>query len=152
MSKHKVLFVCLGNICRSPLAEGMLKHKLGGSEHGIDSAATSGHHQGEGADPRSIAVAHRYGIDLSDLRSRPFQSIDFELFDHILVMDNANYRDIKALAKTEKDIKKIELFLDYAEGSETEVPDPYYGGEFGFENVYQLLDSACDGFIKTHKL
>ncbi|MGB0883965.1 MAG: low molecular weight protein-tyrosine-phosphatase [Flavobacteriales bacterium] len=150
--KKNILFICLGNICRSPLAEGILKHKLTDQHHTIDSAATSGHHQGEGADPRSIAIAHRYGIDLSDLRSRPFQPIDFELFDHILVMDEANYRAIESLAKTDLHRKKIERILDYSARSETEVPDPYYGGDFGFENVYQLLNEACDGFIKKHKL
>jgi len=149
----QILMVCLGNICRSPLAEGILSHKLEKTIHSVDSAGTSSHHQGEMPDPRSVATAQKYGIDIADQRSRQFQFTDFDTFDYILVMDKSNLRNILALARTEDDKKKVSLIMDEVEDvSNNEVPDPYYGGDHGFENVYHMLDDACNAFIKRKNL
>lgn len=138
----KILMVCLGNICRSPLAEGILQKKSNGRCE-VDSAGTAAHHLGEAPDPRMIATASRYQIDISQLRARQFTSDDFDLFDRIYVMDESNYKDVCALATRELDIKKVSYLLE----EEAEVPDPYYGGEDGFENVYQLLNQACEQIL-----
>lgn len=149
----RILMVCLGNICRSPLAEGILSYKLEGTNHIVDSAGTSSHHQGEMPDPRSVAIAQKYAIDIADQRSRQFQFTDFDTFDYILVMDQSNLRNILALARTEDDKKKVSLIMDEIEDdSQQEVPDPYYGGDHGFENVYHMLDEACNAFIKRKNL
>ena len=135
--------VCLGNICRSPLAEGILQSKVS-KEVIVDSAGTSGFHQGELPDSRSIAVAKKYGIDLTNQRSRKFTSKDFDTFDVIYAMDYSNYRDIIALALTEEDKGKVKMILNESfPGEDRNVPDPYYGGEMGFENVYAMLEEAC---------
>lgn len=148
-----ILMVCLGNICRSPLAEGIMSAKLEDTNHTVDSAGTSSHHQGEMPDPRSVATAHKYAIDISDQRSRPFQVADFDAFDYILVMDKSNLRNVLSLARTPEDQKKVSLIMDSVEGAlQNEVPDPYYGGDHGFENVYHMLDEACDAFIKSENL
>ena len=148
-----ILMVCLGNICRSPLAEGIMSAKLEHTDHYVDSAGTSSHHQGELPDHRSIATAHKYAIDISDQRSRPFQMTDFDTFDYILVMDKSNLRNVLSLARTPEDEQKVSIIMDAIEGRvPNEVPDPYYGGDHGFENVYHMLDEACDAFIKQHNL
>ncbi len=148
-----ILMVCLGNICRSPLAEGIMSEKLEGKSHYVDSAGTSSHHQGEMPDPRSVATAHKYAIDISDQRSRPFQRTDFETFDYILAMDKSNLKNILDLARTPEDKNKVSLILDAIDGRiNNEVPDPYYGGDHGFENVYHMLDEACEAFIKQNNL
>ena len=135
--------VCLGNICRSPLAEGILQSKVSKGVI-VDSAGTSGFHQGELPDSRSIAVAKKYGIDLTNQRSRKFSSKDFDTFDVIYAMDYSNYRDIIALALTEEDKGKVKMILNESfPGEDRNVPDPYYGGEMGFENVYAMLEEAC---------
>lgn len=145
--------VCLGNICRSPLAEGILSSKLEGTECVVDSAGTSSHHQGEMPDPRSVATAQKHGIDIADQRSRQFQFTDFDTFDYIFVMDKSNYNNIIALARTAEDKHKVSLIMEQIEqDSNTEVPDPYYGGDHGFENVYQMLDEACNAFVKRMNL
>lgn len=152
MTKN-ILMVCLGNICRSPLAEGIMSAKLEGKGHIVDSAGTSAHHQGEMPDPRSVATAQKYAIDISDQRSRQFQFTDFDTFDYILVMDKSNLRNILALARTPEDEKKVSLIMHAQKDVlEEEVPDPYYGGDHGFENVYHMLDKACDAFIKSKNL
>ena len=144
---QKILFVCLGNICRSPLAEGIMlhlneKHELGWT---IDSAGTANYHVGEAPDRRTVANAKKNGVDLSALRARQFKAEDFRHFDKIYVMDKSNLSNVTALAKTEEDLKKVDLLLNVSKpDSDNEVPDPYYGGEEGFENVFQLVWEACE--------
>ena len=141
----KILMVCLGNICRSPLAEGILKSKISSSEVLVDSAGTGAWHSGELPDKRSIAVAKKYGIDLTDQRARLFLVEDFNRFDKIYVMDKSNYVNVCKLAPSADLIDKVELILNESHPEkDLEVPDPYYGGENGFENVYQMLDEACN--------
>lgn len=152
MAAPRVLMVCLGNICRSPMAEGILKHKaqLLGLDAFVDSAGTSNWHEGQAPDERAIEEMKINGIDISNQQSRPFSVLDFDEFDHILVMDTTNRSDVLALARNTADKKKVELMLDY--GNEVKgksVPDPYY--DDGFGRVYELLDYACDTFIKTLK-
>ena len=149
----KVLMVCLGNICRSPLAEGILRHKAESQSIDIevDSCGTANYHVGEHPDPRSISKANDYGIDISTLHGRQFTISDFDTFDHILVMDKSNYQNITRLARNQKDVEKVEMMLNFSTpGLDQDVPDPYYGGIQGFENVYQMLDKASDSFIRTH--
>ncbi|WP_343486067.1 low molecular weight protein-tyrosine-phosphatase [Allomuricauda sp. d1] len=144
----KVLMVCLGNICRSPLAEGILKSKVAAENVTVDSAGTGGYHIGEPPDPRSIDVARQHGLDISMQRCRKFRSSDFEAFDLIYVMDNSNYANVLAQAATEAEKQKVRLLLKEADLGITEVPDPYYGGTKGFENVYQMIDSACSAIAQ----
>lgn len=146
----KILMVCLGNICRSPLAEGILKSKVSSNRFYIDSAGTSAFHEGELPDPRSIAVAKKHNIDITDQRSRPFIVKDFDRFDLIYAMDNSNYSNICNLARTEEDLGKVKLILnEIPPKNNLDVPDPYYGGDNGFENVYQMLDACCNNIVKT---
>ena len=143
MSK-KIQMVCLGNICRSPLAEGILRSKLPNTFI-IDSAGTGGWHAGEQPDKRSILTAKNKGIDISHQRARKFQTSDFDNFDFIYVMDNQNYLDVIGLAKNESQKEKVQLILDEIfPGERVDVPDPYYGGQDGFESVYEMLNQACD--------
>ncbi len=146
----KILCVCLGNICRSPLAEGILKQKikLHGLDWTVDSAGTGSWHIGESPDPRSIQVARKHGIDITDQRARQFSTSDFDRFDLILAMDLSNLRDILSKARTEKDRSKVHLILDFIyPGKNKSVPDPYWDDD-GFEFVFQLLDKACEGVVK----
>ncbi|MEY2739311.1 MAG: hypothetical protein RL259_1220 [Bacteroidota bacterium] len=131
--------VCLGNICRSPLAEGILRTKLT-TDFFVDSAGTGGWHAGQSPDERSIATARNYGIDISNQKARKFTLSDFDTFDHIFVMDQSNFKDVLNLAPDDVAKSKVALIL----GPSKEVPDPYYGGQDGFEKVYQLLDQACE--------
>ena len=143
--------VCLGNICRSPLAEGILKSKVNSDNILVDSAGTSAFHAGELPDKRSILVAKKYGIDLTDQRSRAFSKSDFKKFDIIYAMDISNKNNILKLADTSSDKEKVKLILNESNpGKNLEVPDPYYGGDQGFENVYKMLDLACDAVIENH--
>jgi protein-tyrosine phosphatase len=135
--------VCLGNICRSPLAEGILKSKLPSPSFFIDSAGTSGFHSGSSPDPRSIAVAKKNSMDISQQKSRPFRAYDLEEFDHIFVMDNANLHDVLRHVQNEEEKQKVKLILDYPNAKVKEVPDPYYGGKDGFDYVFNLLEEAC---------
>ena len=136
--------VCLGNICRSPLAEGILKSKVDRNTVFVDSAGTGAWHSGELPDKRSIAVAKKYGIDLTDQRARLFLVEDFDKFDYIYVMDQSNYKNVCRLAPNDEAINKVQLILNESYPDENlEVPDPYYGGDQGFENVYKMLDEAC---------
>jgi protein-tyrosine phosphatase len=141
--KTKVLMVCLGNICRSPLAEGILQSKVKAEKVYVDSAGTAGYHIGESPDERSIKVAKKYGIDIARQRCRKFTPQDFTDFDLIFAMDRSNYADILAQSDSEADTKKVKLLLEVFEDGTQEVPDPYYGGKRGFENVYQMIDKAC---------
>lgn len=149
----KILMVCLGNICRSPLAEGILKTKA--KENGLDwtveSAGTYGGHAGEKADRRSRKVALENGIDISDQRSRQFSIYDFENFDIIYAMDSNNEKDLIKMATSEEDKAKIKMIMNELKpGENINVPDPYYG-DFGFENVYEMLDETCTEIIKKYK-
>ena len=141
----KVLMVCLGNICRSPLAEGILKSKVNPAIVFVDSAGTGAWHSGSLPDKRSIAVAQKYGIDLTDQRARVFLPKDFDLFDYIYVMDHTNYKNVCRLAPNDEALNKVQLILNEIEADKNlAVPDPYYGGDQGFENVFKMLDQACD--------
>lgn len=147
--KTKILMVCLGNICRSPLAEGILKSKLDSALFQVDSAGTGGWHVGSPPDSRSVVVARKHGLDITDQRGKKFSSYDFEIYDHIFVMDNSNYRDVVKLAQSDSEKQKVQLILDEIfPGENVDVPDPYYGGDQGFENVYQMLDEACENIVR----
>ncbi|WP_236170883.1 low molecular weight protein-tyrosine-phosphatase [Pseudomonas pseudonitroreducens] len=150
----KVLFVCLGNICRSPTAEGVFRHKVleAGLEDRveIDSAGTGDWHVGKAPDARTCAAALRRGYDLSGLRARQVCVADFARYDLVLAMDNANLRDLKRL-QAGSGKADVDLFLRRYEGAMDEVPDPYYGGEDGFEQVLDLVERACDGLLMEVK-
>ncbi|MCF6167828.1 low molecular weight protein-tyrosine-phosphatase [Lutibacter sp.] len=141
----KILMVCLGNICRSPLAEGILKSKIYNFKTSVDSAGTGSYHIGELPDKRSIDVAKLNGIDITDQKARAFSVNDFDNFDIIYVMDNLNYKNVIALARNENDKSKVKLILNEVfPGENLDVPDPYNGGSFGFKNVYRMLHEACE--------
>ncbi|MFV3367985.1 low molecular weight protein-tyrosine-phosphatase [Pseudomonas sp. NY15435] len=150
----KVLFVCLGNICRSPTAEGVFRHKV--REAGledcieIDSAGTGDWHVGKAPDARTRAAALRRGYDLSSLRARQVSVADFSRYDLVLAMDDANLRDLKRL-RGSNGKAELDLFLRRYELEIDEVPDPYYGGEDGFEQVLDLVERACDGLLTEVK-
>ena len=142
--------VCLGNICRSPLAEGILKSKS--TRIIIDSAGTAGYHVGRPPDIRSIEIANKFNIDLTNQRARQFNNNDFDDFDKIYAMDNDNYSKIISLAKNQAEINKVDLILNETYPKEFKsVPDPYYGGEQGFEDIFHLLDKACDIIAKKYE-
>lgn len=144
--------VCLGNICRSPLAEGILQSKLDANFFSVDSAGTAAYHIGELPDQRSIAVAKKHGIDISNQKARKFNIKDFIEFDIIYAMDKENYQNICSLAKNKTELQKVKMILDEVNLSQNlSVPDPYYGGDDGFQNVYQLLDEACEKISKNYK-
>jgi protein-tyrosine phosphatase len=147
----QILMVCLGNICRSPLAEGILKAKTNHLDVVVDSAGTAAYHVGEQPDIRSIEIANKYGIDLTSQRARQFSVNDFDKFDKIYAMDSSNYANIISLARDEKDRNKVDVILNESNPKSFQsVPDPYYGGENGFQDVYEMLEEACD--IITQKL
>lgn len=136
--------VCLGNICRSPLAEGILKSKVDATKIYVDSAGTGGYHIGNAPDPRSIKVAYEHGLDISAQVCRKFTVSDFDSFDLIFAMDKSNYTNIIGLARNNDDVEKVKLILNEISSSDKEVPDPYYDAEDGFEHVFQMIDQACD--------
>ena len=149
----KILMVCLGNICRSPLAEGILKEKI--KQHQldwqVDSAGTGYWHVGEGPDRRSVAIARERGIDIRDQRARQILPKDLADFDLIFAMDTHNYRNIINMAPHQALAEKVHLILDLVHpGEGLSVPDPYYD-DFGFEGVYDLLDEACERIIVKYK-
>ncbi|WP_438989706.1 low molecular weight protein-tyrosine-phosphatase [Polaribacter sp.] len=139
----KVLMVCLGNICRSPLAEAILQSKVDSKEVLVDSAGTAAYHIGNLPDKRSIEVAEKYGLNINNQRARKFVEADFDEFDFIYAMDKSNYNNILLLAKNADDKQKVKLILNEISQDNHSVPDPYYGGDQGFENVYNMLDKAC---------
>ena len=145
-----VLFVCMGNICRSPLAEGIFRDRLAQAQLAefvtVDSAGTGNWHQGEAPDARSVETAARHGIDISGQRARQLVPEDFELFDMIFAMDRSNEATMRARAPSSRH-DRIFLFLDHTLGSRADVPDPYYGGVDGFEDVYQLLREGCTELV-----
>ncbi len=145
----KVLMVCLGNICRSPLAEGILASKLPKEKFVVDSAGTGSWHIGRKPDERSIAVAKKHNLDISKQKGRQFSKKDFENFDYIYVMDNSNYQDVINLSEGKSHIDKVKLILDELFPNENvDVPDPYYGMANGFDVVYQMLEESCDLIAK----
>lgn len=139
----RILMVCLGNICRSPLAEGILKSKLNANFE-VASAGTAAYHVGNPPDKRSIAVAQQFGIDISQQRARQFKKDDFNNFDLIFVMDQNNYNDVVELA-TPAQRHKVHLLR-----KNNEVPDPYYGDASAFEAVFHLIDTACETLVKQY--
>ncbi len=148
----RILMVCLGNICRSPLAEGILKHKLKAKniEAFVDSAGTGGYHIDALPDERSIAIAKKYDIDITDQRARKLRSVDFTDFDLIFAMDTYNYQDLKKMTKDGEEVKVKMILNESHPGKNMSVPDPYYGGKDGFENVYQMLNLACDKILENY--
>ena len=146
MPAGNVLMVCLGNICRSPLAHGIFETLSQDFNIKVDSAGTANYHCGGEPDKRSQATALNHGIDISKQRARQFTVNDFDAFDYIYVMDRSNLRDVLALARTEKDRKKVALLLGH-----DEVEDPYYGGPEGFKIVYKKIDNACREIIEQWK-
>ncbi len=140
----KILMVCLGNICRSPLAEGILKSKVNTDKITVDSAGTGGYHLGNPPDSRSIAIAKKHHIDISQQRCRQVSQNDFKKFDVIYAMDYANYNHLIQMAPNIKYQAKVRLLLEEIESPIKEVPDPYYGGADGFQVVFELIDEACD--------
>ena len=147
-----VLFVCLGNICRSPTAEAVFRHKAAeaGLEVKIDSAGTHGYHIGKQPDKRSQAAGTARGYSFKGLKCRRVDESDFEKFDYILAMDESNLSNLRKVSPEEHH-DKIHLFLSFADTEQHEVPDPYYGAKQGFELVLDLIESASDGLIKTLK-
>lgn len=151
----RVLMVCLGNICRSPMADGWLRRRI--EEFGLkmeaDSAGTAGYHIGERPDPRMRKWAKNYGVDLDELRARQFSADDFDRFDRIFVMDKSNYANVIRLARSESDRSKVALYLnELYPGEDREVPDPYYGTDHDFREVIELLDAATTAFLKNEGL
>ncbi|MEJ2618948.1 MAG: low molecular weight phosphotyrosine protein phosphatase [Candidatus Thiodiazotropha sp.] len=149
--KVKVLFVCMGNICRSPTAQGVFRdivEKSGLDDQiGTDSAGTIDYHAGGKPDRRARETANKRGIDLNDLRARQVTVADFEQFDYVLAMDHSNYEDLKALCPP-GEAHRLHLFMDFAPNrTEQEVPDPYYGGAAGFENVFDMVEEASQGLL-----
>ncbi|MBK8338609.1 MAG: low molecular weight phosphotyrosine protein phosphatase [Flavobacteriales bacterium] len=146
----KILMVCLGNICRSPMAEGVLRElaRSQGSDIRTDSAGTGNYHVGEAPDQRAQAAMLRRHIDISDLRARQFEAADFHRFDILLAMDAHNLRDMRRLAQDAVLAQKAKLIMDYApDHALREVPDPYYGGDEGFDGVYDMLNEACRNIL-----
>jgi len=151
----KILMVCMGNICRSPMAEGIMRDTA--SKNGltcqIDSAGTINYHEGSPPDSRAIKKSKEHGIDISMLRARPFEVSDYNDFDLIYVMDVQNFKEVIRQARNDKDRAKVKMIMNEVFPDENiEVPDPYYGGEQGFENVFQMLTKACEviaGKIKS---
>lgn len=147
----KVLFVCLGNICRSPSAEGVFRQVV--QQAGlddrimIDSCGTGNWHVGKCPDNRATAAARKRGIDIADLRARQFSSEDLDRFDHILVMDRQNLADVRDVWRQNGGTEPV-LFLEFGNSGHDEVPDPYYGGEHGFEHVLDLINEASEGLLQ----
>lgn len=147
----KVLFVCMGNICRSPTAEGVFRHLVNqaglSDQIHIDSAGTHAYHVGEPPDRRAQAAARNRSIDLSSQRARKVQSDDFDQFDYVLAMDHSNHAELEYISQPDLQ-HKLHLFLDFALNADTrEVPDPYYGGDRGFEHVLDLVEAASQGLL-----
>jgi protein-tyrosine phosphatase len=152
MSTVRVCFVCLGNICRSPTAAGVMRHRLAeaGLDHvvEVDSAGTAGYHIGDLPDPRARAEARRRGVDIDDL-GRQFAASDLDTFDLVLAMDDDNLTDLLRLAETDDHRAKIRLLRSFDADAPpgAAVPDPYYGADDGFAEVFELVDAACLGLI-----
>lgn len=150
----RILMVCLGNICRSPVAEGILRQKLkdqGYESVQTDSAGTASYHVGEAPDARMRSTSKENGVDIDDLRAREFIQSDFDNFDFIYAMDQSNYNNILSLARSSEDEQKVMMILNEVNpGANEAVPDPYYGGDQGFQVVFNLLDKATDVIIDKY--
>ena len=147
-----VLFVCMGNICRSPTAEGVFRYVVKKrnlqDQISIDSAGTHAYHIGESPDSRSQSTALSRGVNLSAQRARKAVAEDFERFDYVIAMDRSNYEDLKLLGQG-ADLSKLHLFMSFAKAWDNdEVPDPYYGGANGFEEVFDMVQSASEGLLE----
>jgi protein-tyrosine phosphatase len=147
----KILMVCLGNICRSPLAHGILASKLSSDTFTVDSAGTGDYHIGQLPDHRSIAAAKANGIDISGQRCRQFERSDFDTYDIIYVMDHSNYENVVKLARDADDVSKVQLILKNVSSSSQEVPDPYWGNSKDFDEVFTLLNDACEKIAQSLK-
>ena len=147
----RVLFVCMGNICRSPTAEGVFRHKVAAAgledRIEIDSAGTHAYHVGNPPDPRAQNAARKRGIDLSDLRARKVTPEDFRRFDYVIAMDASNHDDLRAICPPGYE-DRLHMFLDFGHGDASEVPDPYYGSGNGFEIVLDLIEDASEGLLQ----
>ena len=153
MEKKKILFVCLGNICRSPSAEavfkGIIKNNGLANQFEVDSAGTSGWHAGESADQRMQSHAVKRGYNLTSLSRKFNPHTDFDHFDMIIGMDDSNIQNLKRMARNGQDLKKIYKMTDFSRKFDyDEVPDPYYGGSSGFELVLDLLEDSCEGLLQ----
>lgn len=149
----KILMICLGNICRSPLAEGILKKKIQENQLDwqVDSAGTGAWHINEKPDQRSIDIAKKYGIDISNQKARQIKANDLQHFDLVFAMDSSNYRNIRTLTQNEEELEKVQMIMNLVKpGHNQNVPDPYYNSD-GFEEVFQMLDAACDKLIEHYK-
>lgn len=151
----RVLMVCLGNICRSPMADGWLRHKV--KQYNlvmeVDSAGTANYHVGEKPDHRMRKLSMEYGVSIDELRARQFTVADFDNYDIIFAMDKSNEKNILRLARNEQDKEKVRLFLnELYPNQDLEVPDPYYGTELNFKEVIELLDQATNAFLKNNRL
>lgn len=149
----KILMVCLGNICRSPLAEGILQHKAweAGLKWSVESAGTNSYHTGSPPHPLSQKVAKQNGIDICNQRARRFEAADFEKFDKIYAMAEDVIDDMKRIAKNKFDDKKVDLLLnELYPGKNIDVPDPWYGPEPGYHTVYKMISEACDTIVKKY--
>ncbi len=147
----KILMVCLGNICRSPLAEGILAAKLPQNSFVVDSAGTGDWHVGSPPDERSIRTAQKHGIDISAQRAQQFHPSFFQEYDYIYVMDSRNYKNVMKMAVHAGDQTKIHLILDELyPNKKRDVPDPYYGDLSNFDEVYELLDTVCEQIAQKH--
>jgi len=145
MKKKKILMICLGNICRSPLAEGILAHKCKSLPVEVDSAGTAAYHVGNAPDPRSQHIAGVNNIQIHSQKARALESNDLEEFDAIYVMDKSNYNNTLKLAVSDEQRNKVHMILNISDpGSNRDVPDPYYGGDDGFKLVFDLLNEACE--------
>lgn len=150
----KILMVCLGNICRSPMAEGIMRSKIEkyNLDAEVDSAGFESFHTGDAPDYRAIKVMKTHGIDISGQKSRLFRKSDFNDFDLIFVMDSGNFGDVKSVASTSGQMNKVDYILNtLSPGKNNPVPDPYYGGDDGFERVFKLLDSAAEAISDNIK-
>lgn len=152
MKKTSILMVCLGNICRSPVAEGVLRSMLPAEEFEIDSAGTGGHHTGESPDERSQQVARNNGVEISHLRARKIKATDLQAFDYIFVMDKNNYQDVHSLCSSSNEFEKIHFLRDgLSQKKGLELSDPYYGTKKDFEKMYQQIQEACLQIVKELK-
>jgi protein-tyrosine phosphatase len=146
---QKVLMVCLGNICRSSLAEGILQSKVNSDAVFVDSAGTANYHIGKTPYKLSMDIAAKHGLDISNQKARQFVVKDFDEFDFIYAMDESNYENILLLSRSEEDSQKVSMILKETHPTKNlSVPDPYYGGVQDFENVYKMLDEACELITK----
>lgn len=151
----KILMVCLGNICRSPIAEGVLQEKAwkAGLKWSIESAGTNGYHNGEAPHPLSQKVSRLNGVDISKQRSRRFTAEDFDRFDKIYAMSDDVIDDMKRIAKNKFDNTKVDLLLnELFPGQNIDVPDPWYGPEPGYHEVYKMINDACDAIVRKYAI